>query len=46
VADFDRALSNPADPDAILPAYDGGDALHPNDAGMKAMAAAVPLGAI
>jgi lysophospholipase L1-like esterase len=46
VADFDRAVSNPADPDAILPAYDGGDALHPNDAGMKAMAAAVPLGAL
>ncbi|GAB3415851.1 SGNH/GDSL hydrolase family protein [Flindersiella endophytica] len=46
VADFDRAVSNPADPDAILPTYDGGDALHPNDAGMKAMAAAVPLGAL
>lgn len=46
VADFDRAVSNPADRDAILPAYDGGDALHPNDAGMKAMAAVVPLGAL
>ena len=46
VVDFDRALADPADPDAILPAYDGGDHLHPNDAGMKAMAAAVDLAAL
>jgi lysophospholipase L1-like esterase len=38
VADFDRALADPADPDRLNPAYDGGDGLHPNDAGMRAMA--------
>ena len=27
----------------MLPAYDSGDHLHPNDAGMAAMADAVPL---
>jgi lysophospholipase L1-like esterase len=43
VADLDRALADPADPDRLAPAYDGGDGLHPNDAGMRAMAAAVPL---
>ncbi|MQA85816.1 MAG: SGNH/GDSL hydrolase family protein [Streptosporangiales bacterium] len=43
VVDFDRALADPADPDALLPAYDAGDHLHPNDAGMKAMAEAIDL---
>jgi lysophospholipase L1-like esterase len=43
VVDLDRALADPANPDAMLPAYDGGDHLHPNDAGMTAMAAAVDL---
>ncbi|WP_433360029.1 SGNH/GDSL hydrolase family protein [Actinoplanes sp. CA-142083] len=43
VADFDRALADPADPDRLNPAYDGGDGLHPNDAGMRAMAEAVDL---
>jgi lysophospholipase L1-like esterase len=43
VVDFDRALADPADPDRMRPEYDGGDALHPNDAGMRAMAAAVDL---
>ncbi|MFF0445700.1 SGNH/GDSL hydrolase family protein [Streptomyces sp. NPDC004609] len=38
VADLDRALRDPADPDRLLPAYDSGDRLHPNDAGMDAMA--------
>jgi lysophospholipase L1-like esterase len=46
VVDFDRALADPADPDAVLPAYDAGDHLHPNDAGMEAMAAAVDLGGL
>jgi lysophospholipase L1-like esterase len=27
----------------MLPAYDGGDHLHPSDAGYKAMADAIPL---
>ncbi|WP_231648440.1 SGNH/GDSL hydrolase family protein [Saccharothrix sp. NRRL B-16348] len=43
VIDFDRAVRDPAQPDRLLPAYDSGDHLHPNDAGMAAMAAAVPL---
>jgi lysophospholipase L1-like esterase len=43
VADFDRALADPADPDRMRADYNGGDALHPNDAGMRAMAAAVNL---
>ncbi|WP_336207098.1 SGNH/GDSL hydrolase family protein [Nonomuraea sp. LPB2021202275-12-8] len=41
VADLDRALANPDDPDAMLPAYAAADLLHPNDAGMKAIAATV-----
>jgi lysophospholipase L1-like esterase len=43
VADFDRALADPADPDRMRADYNGGDSLHPNDAGMHAMAAAVNL---
>ncbi|MFD7712990.1 SGNH/GDSL hydrolase family protein [Streptomyces sp. NPDC059785] len=43
VVDFDRAVRDPADPLRILPAYDMGDHLHPNDAGYAAMAAAVDL---
>ncbi|MEO3849292.1 SGNH/GDSL hydrolase family protein [Streptomyces sp. B8F3] len=41
--DFDAATRDPAQPRRLLPAYDSGDGLHPNDAGMAAMAAAVPL---
>lgn len=44
VIDFDRAMRDPADPAALNPAYDSGDHIHPNDAGMKAMADAVDLG--
>ncbi|MFD7860750.1 SGNH/GDSL hydrolase family protein [Streptomyces sp. NPDC057682] len=43
VVDFDRALRDPADPQRLLAAYDSGDHLHPNDAGARAMADAVPL---
>lgn len=43
VVDFDRVMSNPADPDQIRPEFDGGDRLHPNDAGFRAMAAAIDL---
>ena len=43
VIDFDRAVRDPAAPARILPAYDSGDHLHPNDAGMQAMADAIPL---
>ncbi|WP_437075377.1 SGNH/GDSL hydrolase family protein [Streptomyces sp. enrichment culture] len=44
--DFDAALRDPADPTRMLPAYDGGDGLHPNDAGMAAMAQTVDLEAL
>lgn len=43
LADFDAATRDPADPQRLLPAYDSGDHLHPNDAGDRAMAAVVPL---
>jgi lysophospholipase L1-like esterase len=41
VVDFEAALADPARPIRMLPAYDSGDHLHPNDAGMKALADAV-----
>ncbi|MDR7275038.1 SGNH/GDSL hydrolase family protein [Catenuloplanes atrovinosus] len=43
IVDFDAAVRDPADPLRLRPAFDSGDGLHPNDAGMAAMAAAVPL---
>ncbi|MEU6368967.1 SGNH/GDSL hydrolase family protein [Streptomyces sp. NPDC046931] len=43
VTDFDRVLRSPYDPERILPSFDGGDHLHPNDKGMQAMADAVDL---
>jgi lysophospholipase L1-like esterase len=43
VIDFDRAVRDPNQPLRMLPAYDSGDHLHPNDAGMRAMADAIPL---
>ena len=43
VIDFDAAVRDPAHPTRMLPAYDSGDHLHPNDAGYQAMAAAVDL---
>lgn len=46
VADFDAATRDPGDPHRLLAAYDSGDHLHPGDAGYRAMAAAVPLGAL
>ena len=36
-------MRDPADPARLRAEYDSGDHLHPNDAGMAAMAAAVPL---
>lgn len=39
VADFDRALADPADPDRLRPEYDAGDGIHPSDTGFHAMAA-------
>ena len=43
VADFDAAVRDPAAPYRIRPAYDPGDHLHFNDAGMRALAATVDL---
>ncbi|SNT26633.1 Lysophospholipase L1 [Granulicella rosea] len=43
VVDFDKATQDPANPTAFAPAYDHGDHLHPNDAGMKAMAGSIDL---
>jgi lysophospholipase L1-like esterase len=43
VIDFDKAVRDPSNPAAFLPAYDSGDHLHPNDAGYQAMANAVNL---
>ncbi|NYI03930.1 SGNH/GDSL hydrolase family protein [Allostreptomyces psammosilenae] len=43
VIDFDAALRDPGQPDRLDPRYDSGDGLHPNDAGARAMAQAVPL---
>jgi lysophospholipase L1-like esterase len=44
VADFDAVLRDPGRPARLLPAYDGGDHLHPNDLGYEAMAKSIPLG--
>ena len=43
VIDFDKVLRDPAHPSRLLPAYDSGDHVHPNDAGYRAMADAIDL---
>jgi len=43
VIDFDQVVRDPAHTDSLLAAFDSGDHLHPNDAGYKAMAAAIDL---
>lgn len=43
VVDFEKAVRDPSHPDRMLAAYDGGDHLHPGDAGYKAMGEAVDL---
>jgi lysophospholipase L1-like esterase len=43
IVDFDKALRDPADPAALRAPFDSGDHLHPNEAGMQAMADAVDL---
>jgi lysophospholipase L1-like esterase len=43
VVDFDAVLANPADPAALRSEFDAGDKLHPNDAGLAAMADAIDL---
>lgn len=43
VFDFDAAIRDPDRPDRMLPRFDGGDHLHPNDAGMRAFSEAIDL---
>ncbi|WP_328911746.1 MULTISPECIES: GDSL-type esterase/lipase family protein [unclassified Streptomyces] len=43
VIDQDTATHDPAAPTRYLPAYDAGDHLHPNEAGLQAIANAVDL---
>src|SRR5262249_13064585 len=43
VIDFDAALRDPENPTRLLAAADGGDHLHPNEAGYRMMADAVEL---
>lgn len=43
IVDFDRAVRDPLAPHRIRPAYDPGDHLHFNDAGMRALADALDL---
>ena len=43
VIDFDLVLRDPAQPSRLLPAYDSGDHVHPNDDGYRAMAEAIDL---
>nr|WP_090450177.1 SGNH/GDSL hydrolase family protein [Dyella sp. OK004] len=44
VLDFDQVVRDPANPTNLLPAYDSGDHLHPNDVGYQAMADSIDLG--
>ncbi len=49
LADFDAALaapSAPGTPPAMNPAYNSGDGLHPNPAGLMLMADTIPVGAL
>ena len=41
--DFDQVMRDPSHPARMLPQYDSGDHLHPNDAGYQAMANAFNL---
>ncbi|MDM7955198.1 SGNH/GDSL hydrolase family protein [Blastomonas sp.] len=43
VIDLDKVMRDPSRPAYLNPAYDTGDGLHPNPAGFRAMAEAVPL---
>ncbi|MEN8654542.1 SGNH/GDSL hydrolase family protein [Streptomyces sp. 21So2-11] len=46
VVDFDEALKDPVAPNRMLPAYDSGDHLHPNDVGMRLMSDTVDVRAL
>ncbi len=41
--DFNKVLRDPNDRGALRRAYDSSDRQHPNDAGYRAMARAIPL---
>ena len=43
VIDFDKVVRDPSAPTKLLPAYDSGDHLHPNDAGYAAMGNSIDL---
>jgi lysophospholipase L1-like esterase len=43
VVDFDEAVRDPGRPTQLLPRFDSGDHLHPNDAGNIASGNAIPL---
>jgi len=43
VIDFDQTTRDPQSPGRVLAAYDGGDHLHPGDAGYQAMGASIDL---
>jgi lysophospholipase L1-like esterase len=43
VIDFDKVSRDPEHPEKLLPSFDSGDHLHPNDAGYKAMADSIDL---
>ncbi|MGW5875730.1 GDSL-type esterase/lipase family protein [Nocardiopsis terrae] len=43
VWDFDRVLRDPQAPERLRPEYDSGDHLHPNEAGLRAIAESVDL---
>ncbi|MFC5719237.1 SGNH/GDSL hydrolase family protein [Streptomyces gamaensis] len=43
VLDFDAAVRDPRHPERMLPGYDCGDHLHPNDAGMRRFSESVDL---
>lgn len=43
VIDFDRVVRDPRDPSRLRADFDSGDQMHPNDAGYRAMAGAIPL---
>jgi lysophospholipase L1-like esterase len=43
VIDFDACMRNPAAPGHLMPAYDSGDHVHPNQLGYEAMARCVDL---
>ncbi|MFC4761871.1 SGNH/GDSL hydrolase family protein [Dyella koreensis] len=46
VLDFDQVVRDPSNPTALLPTYDSGDHLHPNDVGYQAMANSIDLGVL